>query len=72
MRVRRWRDEGRIHPRYADAWDELLTGPRNRLLRTLRADDERAATLRQSSPFAGLLGEAERRALLGLSAPRAT
>jgi hypothetical protein len=69
VRLRRWRAERRIHPRYADAWEELLTGPRERLLRTLRADDEEAAALRQSSPFAGMLDERERRARLGLAAP---
>jgi hypothetical protein len=67
VRLRRWRAEGRIHPRYADAWESLLTGPRDRLLTTLHADDEAAAALRQSSPFAGMLDERERRALLGLS-----
>lgn len=66
-RLRRWRDEGRIHPRYADAWEELLTGPRSRLLELLRADDADAATLRQSSPFAGALDERERRVLIGLA-----
>lgn len=65
VQLRRWRDEGRIHPRYADRWAELLTGPRAQLLQVLRADDEPAATLRQSSPFAGMLDERERRALLG-------
>lgn len=65
-RLRRWRAEGRIHPRYADAWAELLAGPRSRLRRTLRADDEAAAALRQSSPFAGALSEDERREALGL------
>ena len=66
VQLRRWRDEGRIHPRYADRWAELLTGPREQLLETLRADDEHAAALRQSSPFAGMLDERERRALLGI------
>lgn len=65
-RLRRWRDDGRIHPRYADDWESLLTGPRARLRRTIVADDERAAALRQSSPLAGALSEAERRDALGL------
>jgi hypothetical protein len=64
--LRRWRGEGRIHPRYADRWAELLTGPRGQLVDALRADDEHAAALRQSSPFAGALEERERRALLGI------
>jgi hypothetical protein len=67
VRLRRWRAEGRIHPRYGDAWEELLSGPRAALLEALRADDEHAAALRQSSPFAGVLDERERRALLGIA-----
>jgi len=70
VRLRRWREEGRIHPRYAQAWEELLRGPRAELAATLRADGETAAALRQSSPFAGALGERERRALLGLAGER--
>lgn len=53
VQLRRWRDDGRIHSHYADRWAELLIGPRKQLLKTLRADDEHAAALRQSSPFAG-------------------
>ena len=63
-RLRRWRAEERIHPRYADAWERLLTGPRARLRRAIVADDEAGAALRQSSPLAGALGEAERRRVL--------
>jgi hypothetical protein len=66
VQLHRWREEGRIHPRYADRWAELLTGPRAQLLQALRADDEHAAALRQSSPFAGVLDERERRALLDI------
>jgi hypothetical protein len=66
VRIRRWRDEGRIHPRYADAWEDLLVGPRAQLKRLLCADDEQAAALRQSSPFAGVLDEHERRRALRL------
>jgi len=66
-RLRRWRAEGRIHPRYAEAWEGLLTGPRARLRRAITADDEDAAALRQSSPLAGALSEAERHRALGLS-----
>ena len=60
-RLRRWRDDSRIHPHYADRWAELLTGPRARLLDALARDDDDAAALRQSSPFAGALDEHERR-----------
>jgi hypothetical protein len=54
VQLRRWRDEGRIHRRYADRWAELLSGPREQLLEALCTDDEPAAALRQSSPFAGV------------------
>ena len=65
-RLRRWRAEGRIHPRYADEWEALLTGPRTRLRRAIVAGDDHAAALRQSSPLAGTLTEDERREALGL------
>jgi hypothetical protein len=66
VRLRRWRQDGRIHPRYAEAWEALLTGPRMRLRAAMTADDDEAAALRQSSPFAGTLSEPERRRVLGL------
>lgn len=65
-RLRRWRADGRIHPRYADDWAALLTGSRARLRRAITADDDDAAALRQSSPLAGTLSEDERREALGL------
>jgi hypothetical protein len=67
VRLRRWREEGRIHPRYADEWEALLTGPRSRLRSAIVADDDHAAALRQSSPLAGALTEQERRDALGLA-----
>lgn len=67
VRLRRWTAEGRVHPRYADAWERLLTGSRARLAAALRADDDEAAALRQSSPFAGTLSEDERRRVLRLA-----
>lgn len=72
VHLRRWREEGRIHRRYAETWEGLLAGSRTHLVQVLRADDDQAATLRQSSPFAGVLDEQERRELLGLNerAPR--
>jgi hypothetical protein len=67
VRLRRWREEGRIHPCYADAWEALLTGPRARLRAGITADDDEAAALRQSSPLAGALSEHERRRAIGLT-----
>jgi hypothetical protein len=67
IRLRRWREDGRIHPRNADRWEALLAGPRGQLRRAITADDDEAAALRQSSPLAGTLSEGERRRVLGLA-----
>lgn len=67
VRLRRWREEGRIHPRYADMWEKLLTGPRAQLRRAIVAAGDEAAALRQSSPLAGALSEDERRRAIGLA-----
>jgi hypothetical protein len=45
-------------------WQQLLDGPPAELMADLTGTDERAARLRQSSPFAGLLSAAERTAIL--------
>lgn len=63
-RLRRWRQDGRIHPRYADAWAELLSRPLREIAETIARDDEQARDLRQSSPFAGALDEPARRRVL--------
>ncbi|MFL5833960.1 MAG: hypothetical protein ACJ76B_08260 [Solirubrobacterales bacterium] len=61
--VRHWRDKGSIDPRYAEAWEGLLQGPLPGVRRILEDESERARDLRQNSPFAGVLSEAERRAI---------
>lgn len=63
-RLRRWRTEGRIHPQWADEWDRILAMPLPRIARVISTDTKRARELRQSSPFAGVLTEQERRRLL--------
>ena len=45
-------------------WQTVLAGPFDAVLALLTAADERAARLRQSSPFAGCLGAEERNAIL--------
>lgn len=62
-RLERWRQDGRIHPKWADAWDILLSEPLSAIARTISADSARAQELRQTSPFAGVLTEQERRRL---------
>lgn len=71
-RLHRWRDEERIHPRYADRWEVLLSHPLPDIAAAIAADDDKTAALRQSSPFAGMLDERERERLLALPTITAT
>jgi hypothetical protein len=66
-RVARWLDGTErfaASPEYARRWKSLLSGPQRRLLEALRSDSEESRALRQSSPFAGVLSERERHAIL--------
>jgi hypothetical protein len=57
----KWRDQGRIDNRYADQWEQVLALPLAEVRRIIGEDSERGRDLRQNSPFAGVLSEAERR-----------
>jgi hypothetical protein len=59
-----WRAEGRIPDHYADRWAETLERPIREIRQTLVDTSPEAADLRQTSPFAGLLSEPERRRIL--------
>lgn len=63
-RVWVWRADGRIDERYADLWEEVLRRPLPDVRDAISADTDNAADLRQTSPFAGTLSEAERRKIL--------
>lgn len=63
-----WELEGRIAPLYAAQWNELLAKPVAEVRREIGADTPYMADLRQSSPFAGMLSERERRAVLSRAA----
>ncbi len=63
-RLHRWRQEGRIHPRWADEWERVLAMPLSKIASAISADTTLARELRQSSPFAGALTEQERRRLV--------
>lgn len=54
-RVDAWLAEGLVHRVYGEAWRDLLSGPFDQLLAVLTRDDDDARTLRQCSPFAGVL-----------------
>lgn len=66
-RVWKWRDDGRLHARYAAEWEGILRRPVAEVSQTISSDDARARELRQSSPFAGMLSEPERRRILELT-----
>jgi hypothetical protein len=46
------------------SWQHLVEGPMELLLSTMESTDERAAQLRQSSPFCGILTQEERAQIL--------
>ena len=63
-KISRWQEEGRIDPRYAEKWRQVLAKPVPEIRRLISTDDTRGNDLRQNSPFAGLLSEPERRRIL--------
>lgn len=63
-RIDRWDATGRLDRRLADRWREILARPLTEVRAAIAADGEQAEDLRQSSPFAGMLSEPERRRLL--------
>ena len=63
-RLARWQKTGRIHPHWSSEWTRVLAQPLPKVARAIGADTPRARELRQTSPFAGVLTEQERRHLL--------
>ena len=66
-RVWKWRAEGKLNPRYADEWESILRRPVADVREAITSDSAAARDLRQSSPFAGMLSEPERRRILELT-----
>ncbi len=62
--LRRWREGGQIHPEPAQKWQAILEKPVPSIAKFIRSDTQLARDLRQSSPFAGLITEQERRRAL--------
>jgi hypothetical protein len=65
--VRKWRNQGRLQPAYADRWEALLQRPLAEIRDAITEDSPDADDLRQTSPFAGVLSEPERHRLIELS-----
>ena len=63
-RVEQWRDEKTVADYYVDGWAALLREDEDVLRSALVEDSERGHTLRQVSPFAGVLTPRERWAIL--------
>lgn len=66
LTLRRWRDPGnpsRSEP-YLSEWERLMAQGLEQVLAAAVEESERAAALRQCSPFAGILSPAERFAFL--------
>jgi hypothetical protein len=62
-RLASWRATGRIHPHWAVEWERILALPVPRIATAISADTPHARELRQTSPFAGVVSEHERRRL---------
>jgi hypothetical protein len=61
--LRRWQEASEIaSPAHAE-WAQVLASPTRDVVALLVERSERATRLRQSSPFAGILSEEERRAV---------
>jgi hypothetical protein len=60
----RWSSRGSRSQPYWDAWREILTRPVSEVLESRVENSERMTAMRQASPFAGVLDESERRAVL--------
>jgi hypothetical protein len=63
-RVDRWESMGRLHSQWAEKWRGVLAGPPELIKRAISSPSEPARRLRQTSPFAGVLTEQERRRLI--------
>jgi hypothetical protein len=68
--MRRWQGTNASPSPALAEWEQILGGPVNQVLMLLVERSERATRLRQSSPFGGILTEAERRAVYESHATR--
>ncbi len=61
--MRRWQAANRSPSLALAEWEQILNSPVNQVVAFLVERSERATRLRQSSPFCGILTEAERQAI---------
>jgi hypothetical protein len=63
-KVDRWESEGKLDPRWAEDWRQLLARPLPAIQRTISSDSPRSRELRQTSPLLGVVTEQERRRII--------
>jgi len=63
-RIDQWQESGRLHAQWAAEWRAVLDRSVAAVAEAIAADSEQARRLRQTSPFAGVLTEHERKRLL--------
>lgn len=57
--ISRWTKLRGMRPAYSE-WEEILSSGMDRILRVLTSEDQASARLRSSTPFTGILSDAER------------
>jgi hypothetical protein len=57
--ISRWKNQRGMRPAYLE-WEEILSSGMDRILRVLTSEDQASARLRSSTPFTGILSDAER------------
>ena len=65
-KLERWHQQG-VECEDFEVWRNLLAGPSQEIVDALTASSEEAIRLRQSSPFAGLIPDEDRRRILALT-----
>lgn len=57
--ISRWKNQRGARPAYSE-WEEILSSGLDRVLHVLTSEDQESARLRSSTPFTGILSDAER------------
>ncbi len=58
--ISRWKNQRGLTPAYSE-WEEILSSGMDHILHVLTSEDQASARLRSSTPFTGILSDAERK-----------
>lgn len=58
--ISRWKSQRGLTPAYSE-WEKILSSGMDRILHVLTSEDQASARLRSSTPFTGILSDAERK-----------